>query len=119
MTISYRQTPGSQEPDPRQSSAQQAQHTGAPHGTQFVGSPHPLPASIRRKVVGKLPVAPPAGVAVDSQVFTSGSSNSNVAVPQEVEKGNIILYRRPNFFLRTVYHPGQKQYPLRKPTGNT
>ncbi len=41
------------------------------------------------------------------------------AVPQEIENGNIILYRRPNFFLRTAYRPGQKQNPLRKPTGNT
>ena len=41
------------------------------------------------------------------------------AVPQEIENSNIILYRRPNFFLRTAYRPGQKQNPLRKPTGNT
>src|SRR6266480_6701001 len=39
--------------------------------------------------------------------------------PQEIENGNIILYRSPNFFLRTAYRPGQKQNPLRKPTGNT
>ena len=40
-------------------------------------------------------------------------------VHQEIENGNIVLYRRPNFFLRTVYRPGQKQNPLRKPTGYT
>ncbi len=39
--------------------------------------------------------------------------------PQEIENGNIILYRSPNFFLRTAHRPGQKQNPLRKPTGNT
>ncbi len=39
--------------------------------------------------------------------------------PLEIENGNIILYRRPNFFLRTSYRPGQKQDPLRKPTGQT
>ena len=29
------------------------------------------------------------------------------------------MYRSSNFFLRTAYRPGQKQNPLRKPTGNT
>src|SRR5260370_5509593 len=37
----------------------------------------------------------------------------------EVENGNILLYRTHNFFLRTVYRPGQRQNPLRKPTGHT
>lgn len=37
----------------------------------------------------------------------------------EVENGNIILYRTHNFFLRTVYRPGQRQSPIRKPTGHT
>ncbi len=37
----------------------------------------------------------------------------------EVENGNIILYRTHNFFLRTSYRPGQRQNPLRKPTGQT
>src|SRR5712692_1022432 len=37
----------------------------------------------------------------------------------EIENGNIILYRRPNFFLRTAYRPGQKANPLRRPTGHT
>jgi 4-amino-4-deoxy-L-arabinose transferase-like glycosyltransferase len=41
------------------------------------------------------------------------------AVSPEIENGSIILYRRPNFFLQTVYRPWQKQNPLRKPTGNT
>lgn len=47
------------------------------------------------------------------------SSSTSVANPQEIENGNIILYRSPNFFLRTAYRPGHKQNPLRKPTGNT
>ncbi|HEX9131491.1 MAG TPA: phospholipid carrier-dependent glycosyltransferase [Ktedonobacteraceae bacterium] len=41
------------------------------------------------------------------------------ATQSEIENDNIILYRRPNFFLRTAYRPGQKQNPLRKPTGTT
>src|SRR5256886_2173305 len=50
---------------------------------------------------------------------TLRTTNKYVAAPQEIENGNIILYRSPNFFLRTAYRPGQKQNPLRKPTGNT
>ncbi len=37
----------------------------------------------------------------------------------EIENGNIILYRTHNFFLRTSFRPGQRQNPLRKPTGHT
>src|SRR5260370_16824765 len=45
--------------------------------------------------------------------------DAQVAPPPEVVNGNVILYRRPNFFVRTVYRPGQKQPPLRKPSGYT
>ena len=37
----------------------------------------------------------------------------------EIENGNIILYRTHNFFLRTAYRPGQRQNPIRKPSGHT
>src|SRR6266702_2236223 len=65
-----------------------------------------------------------AGKAPDRQAslrrdVTLRTTNKYVAAPQEIENGNIILYRSPNFFLRTAYRPGQKQNPLRKPTGNT
>ncbi len=53
------------------------------------------------------------------QEISPRSSSLSVANQQEIENGNIILYRRSNFFLRTTYRPGQKQNPLRKPTGNT
>ena len=196
MTVSYRQTPDSQEPEPQRSGVQQTQNTGARPGAEVTGNPQPLPSSIRRKVVGKHPVTPPVGNPGYSQVrdndeisnqysrnmmappsslnnsiaptqgpapfiqtvppqnaqsmqtvqtrseisqgiqmpqagmapagqpllrqeVTPRSSNSSVANPQEIENGNVILYRSPNFFLRTVYRPGQKQNPLRKPTGNT
>src|SRR5258708_3812600 len=45
--------------------------------------------------------------------------NPQGAPPPEVVNGNVILYRRPNFFVRTVYRPGQRQSPLRKPSGYT
>lgn len=47
------------------------------------------------------------------------TTNKHGAVQPEIENGNVILYRRPNFFLRTAYRSGQRQNPLRKPTGNT
>jgi 4-amino-4-deoxy-L-arabinose transferase-like glycosyltransferase len=50
---------------------------------------------------------------------TLRTTNKHGAPPPEIENGNVILYRRPNFFLRTAYRPGQKQNPLRKPTGHT
>ena len=196
MTVSYRQSPGSQEPEPQRSGVQQTQNTGARPGAEVTGNPQSLPSSIRRKVVGKPPVIPPVGnsgygqvsdnnetsnqysqnmgappsalnnfltptqrpapsiqtvspqnaqsmqsVRTSSEInqgrqipqpgmaparqpllrqeVTPRSSNTTVANSQEIENGNIILYRSHNFFLRTVYRPGQKQNPLRKPTGNT
>src|SRR5260221_4330387 len=45
--------------------------------------------------------------------------NNQGEPPPEVVNGNVILYRSPNFFVRTVYRPGQRQPPLRKPSGYT
>src|SRR5260221_4821535 len=45
--------------------------------------------------------------------------DAQVAPPPEVVNGNVILYRHHNFFVRTVYRPGQRQSPLRKPSGYT
>jgi len=152
MTVSYRQTPNSQEPESQRSGVQQTQSSVARSGSEVTGNPQPLPPSIRRKVVGKPPapsadlnssMAPTqrpaqlmqssspknaqaiqsagmatAGQASLSQDVTQRATSSYVATPQEIENGNIILYRSSNFFLRTAHRPGQKQNPLRKPTGN-
>jgi 4-amino-4-deoxy-L-arabinose transferase-like glycosyltransferase len=119
MTVSYRQTPNPQEPDPRRPVVQQTQSSVGQPGSEDVGNPQQFPPSIRRKVVGKPLVIPPPGIAGNGQDISLRSTSRYVAVPQEIENGNIILYRSANFFLRTVYRPGQKQNPLRKPTGNT
>ncbi len=37
----------------------------------------------------------------------------------EIEDGNVILHRKHNFFVRTVYRPGQRQNPLKRPSGRT
>lgn len=52
--------------------------------------------------------------------YTGSSSEVAQQKPKpEIENGNIILYRTHNFFLRTSFRPGQRQNPLRKPTGHT
>jgi 4-amino-4-deoxy-L-arabinose transferase-like glycosyltransferase len=119
MTVFYRQTPNPQEPDPRRPGVQQTQSSVGHPGSEDVGNPQQLPPSRRRKVVGKPLVIPPLGIAGNGQDISLRSTNRYVAVPQEIENGNIILYHSANFFLRTVYRPGQKQNPLRNPTGNT
>lgn len=37
----------------------------------------------------------------------------------EIVNGNVILYRAPNFYVRTVFRPDQKVHPLRRPSGYT
>ncbi len=70
---------------------------------------------------------PPQGQAAQL-VGASGAdgrrNNAGVApapggLPPEIQNGHIILFRRPNFFLSTVYRPGQRQNPISKPTGYT
>src|SRR5947209_1155482 len=119
MTVSYRPTPNSQEPEPQRHGTQQMQSSETKPGSAITGNPQPLPSSIRRKVVGKLPVKPPEEQPTLRQPVTPKSANTSAIAPQEIENGNIILYRSSNFFLRTAYRPGQKQNPLRKPNGNT
>jgi 4-amino-4-deoxy-L-arabinose transferase-like glycosyltransferase len=98
MTVFYKPTPNFQEPEPQRPGIQQSPGPVARPQMGEAVNPQPLLLSIRRKVVRKLPMTSPVGIA---------------------DKGHIILYRRPNFYLRTVYRPGQKQNPLCKPTGNT
>jgi 4-amino-4-deoxy-L-arabinose transferase-like glycosyltransferase len=98
MTVFYKPTPNFQEPEPQRPGIQQSPGPVARPQMGEAVNPQPLPLSIRRKVVRKPPMTSPVGIA---------------------DKSHIILYRRPNFYLRTVYRPGQKQNPLRKPTGNT
>lgn len=101
MTVSYTPAQNPQEPEPQRSNVQQAQAIAGQQG-EPVENPQQLSGLIRRKVVTK----------------TMENSPGKLA-DLEIENGNIILYRRPNFFLRTVYRPGQKQNPLRKPSGHT
>src|SRR6266699_1000810 len=82
---------------------------------QFVGENGEINPGERIAHAGKAP-ARQASLRRD---VTLRTTNKYVAAPQEIENGNIILYRSPNFFLRTAYRPGQKQNPLRKPTGTT
>ncbi len=58
---------------------------------------------------------PPSGVGLQAP----GIVNPAAQTQSEIPNGNIIIYRAPNFFVRTVNRPGQKVHPLRRPTGYT
>ncbi len=58
---------------------------------------------------------PPSGIGLQAQ----GASIPTVQPQPGIPNGNIIIYRAPNFIVRTVNRTGQKVHPLRKPTGYT
>jgi len=100
MTVSYTPAQNPQEPDPQRSNVQQSQAITGQLG-EPVENPQQLSTSIQRKVV------------------TNTRGNSPGRLPGlEIENGNIILHRRPNFFLRTTYRPGHKPNSLRKPASH-
>jgi 4-amino-4-deoxy-L-arabinose transferase-like glycosyltransferase len=196
MTVSYKSTHNSEEPEPQRPGVQQSQNPQAGPQEETVANPQRLPPSIRRKILGGPPENPPGDLAggnkpgnnfeskrnndqfrtvppvamkseaapsrrfapfiqstlparereiqpaeansarnnpndqsaiadrattIQTSIKQDVSSQNTIrhTAPSEIENGNIILYRRPNFFLRTAYRPGQKQNPLRKPTGTT
>ncbi len=99
MTVSY--TPAQNPQEPQRSDIQQSQAIAGQPG-EPVENPQHLSALIRRKVVTK----------------TLENSPGRAAGP-EIENGNIILHRRPNFFLRTTYRPEHKPDSLRKAGGHS
>ncbi len=96
MTVSYTPAQNPQEPEPQRSNVQQSQAVAGQPGENA----QQLSSLIRRKVVTKTQENSPAKLA-----------------GLEIENGNIILHRRPNFFLRTTYRPVHKPNSLRKPDG--
>jgi 4-amino-4-deoxy-L-arabinose transferase-like glycosyltransferase len=148
MTVSYQPMQNPQEPEPQRQGTEQSQNigaksqavspatlnsgAGASHRTDpFYQSTMPVPAREVRTtgVPGENnPIEQKAAVGAGIGATSPASQRRDAALqttikhgaPQpEIENGNIVLYRRPNFFLRTAYRPGQRQNPLRKPTGNT
>ena len=111
MTFSY--TP--QEPEPRRGGAGQPQ----PQVPEVLVNGEPAaPMENPQRLSGRISPAGAHGRALIQDAPTQ-TLDAQVAPPPEVVNGNVILYRRPNFFVRTVYRPGQKQPPLRKPSGYT
>ena len=105
MTVSSRPAPNSQEPEP--------QHPGIQQSRDSATRPQSLPSSIPRQVVGNQGWS--SSLLKDISIQTT---RKQVAIPRDLEDGNIILYRRSNFILRTVYRHGPKQDILRKSAGN-
>ena len=101
MTVPYTPAQNPQEPEPRRSNVQQSQAVAGQPG-EPVEDAQQLSALIRRKVVTKAPENSPGNLA-----------------GLEIENGNIILHRRPNFFLRTTYRPVHKPTSLREPDGHS
>jgi 4-amino-4-deoxy-L-arabinose transferase-like glycosyltransferase len=99
MTLSYT-------PDPHQTEQQgQQQQQQRQQPRSLADEPTRNIESIRRKIVMRSPAYP-----VTDPATPAGP---------EIVNGNIILYRTHNFFLRTVYRPGQPGNPLRRPSGHT
>ncbi len=89
-------------------------------------SPAGSASATKTREPGMLRTAPGAGymaytaAPVETSQQGQGQGQGQGQRPKpEVENGNIILYRTHNFFLRTSFRPGQRQNPLRKPTGQT
>ena len=134
MTLSYNKPRQDQDP---QEPGSQYRADGAPGnenvvGTRFIAStsspqaaPSRMPESIRPKVAVRPPVTPPTAARFfaaenGGRSYTASPAElAQNAQRPEVENGNIILYRTHNFFLRTVYRPGRRSNPLRRPTGHT
>src|SRR5258708_3149426 len=111
MTLSY--TP--QEPEPRRGGAGQPQ----PQVPEVLVNGEPAaPMENPQRLSGRISPAGRHGRVLIQDTPTQ-TLDAQVAPPPEVVNGNVILYRRPNFFVRTVYRPGQRQSPLRKPSGYT
>ena len=102
MTVSYRQTPNSQEPEPQRSGVQQAQSSVAQSGSEVKGNPQPLPPSIRRKVVGKpgwsssllkdvsIQATRKQEVTLPKMVQPAGESGLSVSSEQKDHKGHAL-----------------------------
>src|SRR5260221_14523921 len=108
MTFSY--TP--QEPEPRQGSA------GQPQPQVPVNGEPAAPMENPQRLAGKISPAGAHG-RVLIQDSPTQTLDAQVAPSPGVVNGNVILYRPPNFFVRTIYRPGQKQSPFPKPSGYT
>src|SRR5215471_13015491 len=100
MTVSYTPAQNPQEPEPQRSNIQQSQAKEGQPG-EPVENAQQLSSLIRRKVVTK------------TQENSPGQLTG-----LEIENGNIILHRHPNFILRTVYRPAHKPHSLRKRGGH-
>src|SRR5260221_12110519 len=108
MTFSY----APQEREPRRGGAGQPQPQ-VPVNSELAApkeNPHGLLASFQRR-------SSQAGAhgTLALQDRPMQTMNTQGAPPPEAVNGNVILYRRPNFFAPTAYRPGQRQHSFRRP----
>jgi len=118
MTISYRQMPNSQDPEPRRSSDQQAQRPAVRQDSEMTVNPQLLPPSTRREVVGKPFVTPPVGMAGNSQVGSSVEKrdqySQNMTAPPPVYNSSSFPVQNPASFMQSV---SPQNIQTRQPVG--
>jgi len=119
MTVHSSSTQNSQEPEPRRPGPQQPKGPVNVQQWEPGGNPQQPVLPVRRKVVGKPMANLPDEQVTMRQDVPLQTANRHDVSPPEIVNGNIILYRRPNFFLRTAYRPGQKQHTLPDPGGHS
>src|SRR5258708_19724846 len=101
MTLSY--TP--QEPEPRRGGAGQPQ----PQVPEVLVNGEPAaPMENPQRLSGRISPAGAHGRVLIQDTPTQ-TLDSQVPPPPYVVNRTVILYPPPNFFVRTVYRPGQKQ----------
>src|SRR5579884_3557969 len=81
----------------------------------------PTPDRVRVMTPAQVPPAPPPRPPSTPVMPVQPSHPSGGRVPQqpEIVGNSVILHRSPNFVVRTIYRPGQRPKPLRRPSGHT
>src|SRR2546426_1004217 len=77
MTVSYKSTHNSEEPEPQRTGVQQSQNPVAGSQEESEANLQRLPSSIRRKVVGRPPGNPPGELAGDVKPGNNFESKRN------------------------------------------
>ena len=141
MSSSYKPTPEQQEQEAQEKWSRLRNYASL-HGETPLASPpsSPVPPSSPATFSSHVPqtpaspAAPPArtgNARIDQQgrSFEPARQDNGDVQRQmagvrgqqqpEIEGNNVILYRNPNFYLRTAYRVGQKVAPLRRPSAKT
>ncbi len=81
----------------------------------------PTPDRVQVRTPAQVPPTPPPRPPSTPVMPVQPNSPVGGHVPQqpEIVGNSVILHRSPNFVVRTIYRPGQRPKPLRRPSGHT